>query len=112
MARWTAKRPNEEYLEDILSAADAWRERCLLQDGSAFLDDEELWTRENVQELREACQPPIHGSTDTSWSFLKQQLQDKRPGDSPPCGGGGVADRLVPDDAARRGTVLEAQPLR
>ena len=57
MARWTAKRPNEEYLEDILSAADAWRERCLLQDGSVFLDDEALWTRENIRELREACQP-------------------------------------------------------
>ena len=44
-----------------------------------FLDDEELWSRENVQELREACPPPRHGTRDTSWSFLKQQLQDKRP---------------------------------
>lgn len=79
MARWTAKRPNEEYLEDILSAADAWRERCLLQDGSVFLDDEALWTRDNVQELKEACPPPRHGTRDTSWSFLRQQLQDKRP---------------------------------
>ena len=79
MARWTGEGPNQEYLEDILSAADAWRERCLLKDGSVFLDDEELWSRENVQELREACQPPRHGTRDTSWSFLKQQLQDKRP---------------------------------
>ena len=79
MARWTGEGPNQEYLEDILSAADAWRERCLLKDGSVFLDDEELWSLENVQELREACQPPRHGTKDTSWSSLKQQLQDKRP---------------------------------
>ena len=44
-----------------------------------FLDDEELWTRANVQELREACEPTGHLSQDTSWSFLIQQLQDKRP---------------------------------
>ena len=49
-------------------------------DGSVFLDDEELWTRENIRELKEAGQPPTHGRTDTSWSLLKQQLQDKRPG--------------------------------
>ena len=55
MARRTGEGPNQEYLEDILSAADAWRERCLLHDGSVFLDDEELWTRENVRELKEAC---------------------------------------------------------
>ena len=79
MARWTAKRPNEEYLEDILSAADSWRERCLLQDGSVFLDDEALWTRANVQELREACELTGHLSQDTSWSSLIQQMQDKRP---------------------------------
>lgn len=79
MARWTAKRPNEEYLKDILSAADAWRERCLLQDGSVFLDDEALWTRANVRELREACELTGQPSEDTSWSFLMQQMQDKRP---------------------------------
>ena len=81
MARWTGERPNQEYLADILSAADAWRERCLMKDGSVFLDDEDLWSRENVQELREACQadPTRHDGRDSSWSFLNQQLQDKRP---------------------------------
>ena len=81
MARRTGEGPNQEYLEDILSAAAAWRERCLLKDGSVFLDDEELWTRKNVQELREACQadPTRHDGRDTSWAFLKPQMQDKRP---------------------------------
>ena len=115
MARWTAKRPNEEYLEDILSAADAWRERCLLQDGSVFLDDEELWTRENIRELTKACRPDSRkhgGGRDGSWSLLRQQMEGKRPVIVAPCSGGGLADRLVPDDKAFRGIVLETQPLR
>ncbi len=83
MARWTAKRPNEEYLEDILFAANAWRERCLLKDGSVFLDEEKLWTRENIRELREACPPDSRtddrGGRDGSWSFLMQQMEGERP---------------------------------
>ena len=81
MARWTAKRPNEEYLEDILSAADAWRERCLIEDGSVFLDEEKLWSRENIRELIEACRPDsrTHGGRDGSWAFLMQQMEGEQP---------------------------------
>ena len=80
MARWTGEGPNQEYVEDILAAADAWRERCLMKNGSVFLD-EELWSRENIQKLREACLPDSkrHGTEDTSWSFLREQLEDKQP---------------------------------
>ncbi|MCY4374004.1 MAG: AAA family ATPase [Spirochaetaceae bacterium] len=81
MARWTGEGPNQEYLKDILAAANAWRKRCLLEDGSMFLDDEELWSRENIQELREAC--PSDSRTggrgrDGSWSLLKQQMEAER----------------------------------
>ena len=80
MARWTGEDPNQEYLEDILSAADAWRKRCLMKDGSVFLGEEELWSRQNIGELRKACQGKSKfGGKDGSWSFLRQQMKDERP---------------------------------
>ena len=81
MARWTGERPSQEYLADILSAADAWRERCLMKDGSVFLDEEDLWSRENIRELIEACQFDSWklGGRDESWSFLRQKMKGERP---------------------------------
>ena len=54
MPRWIREDPNQEYLNDILTAADVWRKRCFITDGSVF-GDEALWTLQNVQELSEAC---------------------------------------------------------
>ncbi len=81
MARSIGEGPNQEYLEDILSAADAWRERCLMEDGSVFLDEEELWSRENIGKLKKACQVKSGklGGQDGSWSFLRQQMKNERP---------------------------------
>ena len=80
MARWLGERRNHEYLDDILAAADAWRHRCLMADGSVF-GDEALWTLENVRELGTLC-PHDKSKTpteDKSWPLLTQQLEGKRP---------------------------------
>ena len=50
MARWIASRPGFDHIEDVLAAADAWKERCLLADGSVFTD-EPLWTVANIEAL-------------------------------------------------------------
>ena len=47
MARWIG----EDHLAAVLAAADAWRERCFLADGS-LLSDGRLWTLENIRELK------------------------------------------------------------
>ena len=38
-------------MSQVLDAANAWKERCLLQDGSVF-SDHMLWTRHNINELK------------------------------------------------------------
>ena len=55
MARWIASRPGFDHIEDVLAAADAWKERCLLADGSVFTD-EPLWTLANIDELEQLIQ--------------------------------------------------------
>ncbi len=49
MARWIGN--NRDHIDDVLAAADAWRDRCFLTDGSLF-GDENLWTLGNIRELR------------------------------------------------------------
>ncbi len=52
MARWIGPRPEYDYIDDVLAAADAWKERCLLADGSVFTD-EALWTPANLEALEQ-----------------------------------------------------------
>ncbi len=74
MARWIGPSPEYDYVNDILAAADVWRERCFMADRSVF-GDEALWTLENVQELAAACaQGESHSEED-----LKEHLEGKRP---------------------------------
>ena len=50
-----------------------------MADGSVF-GDEAIWTLQNVQELSEACSGiESMASDDETWSWLKTQLQGKRP---------------------------------
>ena len=49
MARWIG--PEHDHIDAVLAAADAWRGRCFLADGSLF-GDENLWTLDNVRELK------------------------------------------------------------
>ncbi len=70
MSRWTGR----PYIDDVLSAADAWRERCFLTDGSLF-SDENLWTLENIQELKNRCLiSQFESKGQTFIAKLKEQL--------------------------------------
>lgn len=63
----------------ILDAADQWRRRCLLDDGSVFTD-ERLWTAEHLAELdRYFVQNLDYGEGDF-WTKLETQLQPASPG--------------------------------
>ena len=52
-----------------------------MANGSVFLDEDDLWTPENVRELKAACPPDTesHGTEEKSWSLLKEQVQKTRP---------------------------------
>ncbi len=65
-------------LTAVLTAADRWRDRCLLEDGSV-LTDQPLWTSANLEELNRAfIQNPLDG--DGSYlDKLKVQLEAASP---------------------------------
>ena len=70
MSRWIG----HEHIDAVLGAADAWRERCFLGDGSLF-SDEALWTLGNIQELKQRfLGNPIEGAERTFFEKLKEQL--------------------------------------
>lgn len=75
MARWTG----EAEIVDVLAAAAAWRERCIVNDGSV-LTDAALWTLTNVDDLhRRFTEHPIEGSDQTFFEKLKVQLDTAAP---------------------------------
>ena len=79
MSRYIGPSPEYDYVNDILAAADAWRQRCFMADGSVF-SDEALWTLQNVQELGAACdQGETASDEDKAWNWLKEQLGGKGP---------------------------------
>ena len=79
MSRYIGPSPEYDHVNDVLAAADAWRQRCFMADGSVF-SDEALWTLHNVQELRTACSQGEKASeVDRAWDWLKAQLAGKRP---------------------------------
>ena len=49
MARWIG--PDHDHIDAVLAAAEAWRDRCFLADGSLF-GEEKLWTLDNVQKFK------------------------------------------------------------
>ena len=72
MSRWTG----HDHIDAVLTAADAWRERCIVVDGSLF-SDESLWTLSNVRELKTRfIDKPIVGTDRNFSEKLKQQLSD------------------------------------
>ena len=74
MARWIGPNPDQD-IRAVLEAAAAWHERCILEDGSVF-SDEDLWTLEHVQEL-ERCLvgSAIEGTSQSFVEKLQQQLE-------------------------------------
>lgn len=70
MARWTG----HPEIEIVLAGAQAWRDRCLLSDGS-LLTDQPLWTGDNVAELhRRFVDNPIEGSDQKFYEKLASQI--------------------------------------
>jgi 5-methylcytosine-specific restriction enzyme B len=58
MARFS----NFPKFTDVLKAAEDWKKNCLLQDGSVFFPNTELWTLQNLQELdTHFVEAPIFG---------------------------------------------------
>ena len=51
MSRWIGPSPEHDHIGAVLAAAEAWRDRCFMSDGSLF-GEEALWTRANLQELK------------------------------------------------------------
>ena len=86
MARWIGPRPEYDHIDDVLAAAAAWKERCLLADGSVFTD-ESLWTPANVEDLEQLVRAldTTQGSMKDNewelrvWEQLKEKLTDVRP---------------------------------
>ncbi len=75
MARWTG----QPEAEAVLKAADAWKERCFVNDGALFTDSL-LWTQPNFTELkRRFISNPIVGSDRTFLQKLKEQLSASEP---------------------------------
>ena len=65
MSRWIG--PEHDHIDAVLAAAEAWRKRCFEHDGSLF-GDENLWTLDNVRELRRrVIENPME---DTGLSFI------------------------------------------
>ena len=75
MARWIG--PNRD-INDVLAAAEAWRDRCFLGDGSVF-GDEPLWTLENVRRVRELCPTEVEDTDAEAYARLTRQLTDATP---------------------------------
>jgi len=75
MARWTG----DANIDEVFAAADAWRERCILADGSLF-SDEKLWTLDNAQEFKKRfVEHPIEGAERSFYDKLEEQLGDSAP---------------------------------
>lgn len=75
MARWTGE-PN---IDEVLVAADACRERCIIADGSLF-SNATLWTLENLQEFNQGfVENPIEDTARGFYDKLNEQLSDSLP---------------------------------
>ena len=81
MARWIGPSPEYDYIHNILAAAEEWKQRCLLADGSVFTD-ESLWTLENVGDLELLVKKIEKSDEDRDilgWTQLIEKLKEERP---------------------------------
>ncbi len=68
-----------KHTETILVAAEEWRQRCLLEEGSLF-SERSLWTRTNFEELRVLFVDHLDDDSDRSFvEKLKEQLKPGSP---------------------------------
>ena len=66
MSRWIGPSPEHDHIGAVLTAAEAWRDRCFMADSSLF-SEEVLWTRANLQELRRLL---IDNPDRRRWSYV------------------------------------------
>lgn len=70
MARWTG----QPEITAVLAAAQEWRDRCLLADGSIF-SERKLWTVDNLKEIQRRFEGnPIKGSSKDFIEKLQVQM--------------------------------------
>ena len=75
MATWIG----QNQTTTILGAADLWKKRCMLSNGS-ILADSAVWTKENTDTLRKLfADNPIEGSR-SFYDKLREQLESATPG--------------------------------
>jgi hypothetical protein len=75
LAIWTSQKQTPQ----ILKAADAWRQKCLLHDGSIF-SDQNLWTKQNIGDLRKLfVDNPILGADKSFYDKLHEQIGNAKP---------------------------------
>lgn len=75
LARWSG----DPYITQVLEAARAWRDRCVLADQSVF-SDQALWTAENLEDLyRRFTGMPITGQEQTFLEKLVIQIGEASP---------------------------------
>ena len=78
MARWIGPSPQHDHIGDLLAAAEAWRDTCLLEAGSLFTDAS-LWTPETMADLTARLEvDPLEGEKATFYQKLERQLQGAR----------------------------------
>ena len=74
MARWIGPSPEHDHIGAVLVAAEIWRDRCFLEDGSVF-GDESLWTPENMAALSGKLEvDPLDGEGAKFLEKLERQL--------------------------------------
>ena len=73
MARWIG-----HNIDAVLDAAEAWRDRCFLADGSLF-GEEDLWTLDNIEELRGRVIDDRIERKDKFINKLEEQLKSASP---------------------------------
>ena len=74
MAVWTG----HKHTPHVIKAANAWRQTCLLHDGSVF-SDRSLWTQQNISELKTLfVDNPVLG-TKSFYDKLHEQISDAGP---------------------------------
>ena len=76
MARWIG--PDHDHIDAVLDAAEAWRDRCFLADGSLF-GKERLWTLDNIEEFRSRVIDDSIGRKDKFINKLEEQLESTSP---------------------------------
>ncbi|MBI3348287.1 MAG: hypothetical protein HY020_13920, partial [Burkholderiales bacterium] len=71
-----ARHVNDHDLKPLLDAAQQWIARCLIEDGSLFIDGRKVWTAANADRLQHCFVDRPDTGDDEFFVKLKRQLED------------------------------------